>query len=1409
MPELKTDVNDSTGTGAAEQGELTKSDFLLEKRGLVNEGIQHEELIENKEDLDAEIIEMEDISIMENNDEQKSNAENIKADAVLVENTVVNAVIETEEKEESTLRETELNDDKQDVTPELDVNESDNNKKAAEIQDVPGSKCVANDEKYEVEETDNNKKEDNYNEDIFKGPENNNMEEIRQDYKTTELSESAPSDAADSNTCGNTIFSDEMESQIEEISEITESHKNHQEQQEKVTERNHEGSVLSFEEFTLCGQTNDHISEEEEQVTENKQVDTKSIATENNVVQGNNVNEHKTIEQTTNMKIQDNQCAEVTNIIIQEENSLLASCEVVAVGKENPIVLLAGFKHEKDQKEESSHGQMEVFEHDQEKDITIKQHLQIEKEDKVDVQDEVKFEDLNKNCEETGGNILHHFCSEMQDNDIQGEEDNTEINNQVQDCSTDFNNTENTHDKKDPKEKTFIDNVVSQVQCSVSQVVDNKNTTIKIPEKKTAVDTSEVHDESTLVTNTLEITDNDSVIQNYQERQSNEIQENIESNTTVNEGSEEKNTLNSEIEKDHEKAIAPDLGAEVSEMSSNLINKKITEEHDEDICLTNDSIEEPVSLVNENKENKNAIEDVKSDECVESKIDADEETTAKPDQEREDNVCTGQNENENKEKCMEAAYSNEIDKMTDTIEEGINLTAAEDQKNKNDVSCHEESDKKDSHGKDSSDQDSTHDDIGDSSTGVTAEHQSSKRTDIQDQEDYINFAIETKAIPTDKIETLSCKKEEEEEEKCGEDKIINIQGETEVIGEIVEIDKDSTIKIEELSEYTEKQSKLSLSTEVESPNLSDLNSKEQNRKNEHPALLEQSEVTETIELETITVDFQSESKENEKKESQDGQTIDDFEVISCDLVNTSVNIELEIDQNDLIVEEALADKKDEDEADNKNKVTDGTAVDSSIIDSINKDTLKDTGALEKCEFNLDEKKINLHGEEHESKDQINKDKSTCNNNTTEEKQGIKADLTKIESSDAVQVSDFSIKETRGIDFEYKQEILEGTIVIESIIKHLMEILNELGKSIGSQQNIKLLKDELTKLQQESALLSSKANKEIIIQDKAILLNSEIQIIIQRVENSVLQTMKLKEEVDESISQEELMKLLSNCKKISSSINSHILIQDRTKTPPSSPMISDDKAVASASVTKNIICKEAEEELELESTDMPNLLSTVEIPSQCKRDIDSDFTHIEDLPDAPEHQIPAAQQEEHIKSDGDYQDKIVVCSNEQFGSVYQTQDEFSVVVCSSEKIETDSSPDVNLESVNVAKVSTSGIEETQEKFDLDIVNISDHIVEETQDDELKTSERSAGILSTIKGKISNVFSKSEESVQMEEKDAPESPETHSENIEEVKQETGFIATIKNRVGGFFYSHQDSKSDTSSSKYLTVYINLNCL
>ena len=401
-----------------------------------------------------------------------------------------------------------------------------------------------------------------------------------------------------------------------------------------------------------------------------------------------------------------------------------------------------------------------------------------------------------------------------------------------------------------------------------------------------------------MVTNTLEITDNDSVIQNYQERQSNEIQENIESNTTVNEGSEEKNTLNSEIEKDHEKAIAPDLGAEVSEMSSILINKKITEEHDEDICLTNDSIEEPVSLVNENKENKNAIEDVKSDECVESKIDADEETTAKPDQEREDNVCTGQNENENKEKCMEAAYSNEIDKMTDTIEEGINLTAAEDQKNKNDVSCHEESDKKDSHGKDSSDQDSTHDDIGDSSTGVTAEHQSSKRTDIQEQEDYINFAIETKAIPTDKIETLSCKEEEEEEEKCGEDKIINIQGETEVIGEIVEIDKDSTIKIEELSEYTEKQSKLSLSTEVESPNLSDLNSKEQNRKNEHPALLEQSEVTETIELETITVDFQSESKENEKKESQDGQTIDDFEVISCDLVNTSVNIELEIEIND-------------------------------------------------------------------------------------------------------------------------------------------------------------------------------------------------------------------------------------------------------------------------------------------------------------------------------------------------------------------------------------------------------------------------------------------------------------------------------------------------------------------------------
>jgi len=41
-------------------------------------------------------------------------------------------------------------------------------------------------------------------------------------------------------------------------------------------------------------------------------------------------------------------------------------------------------------------------------------------------------------------------------------------------------------------------------------------------------------------------------------------------------------------------------------------------------------------------------------------------------------------------------------------------------------------------------------------------------------------------------------------------------------------------------------------------------------------------------------------------------------------------------------------------------------------------------------------------------------------------------------------------------------------------------------------------------------------------------------------------------------EEELTNLLLNCKKIGSSLNSHILVQDRTKTPPSSPVLKEEK-----------------------------------------------------------------------------------------------------------------------------------------------------------------------------------------------------------------------------------------------------------
>lgn len=136
--------------------------------------------------------------------------------------------------------------------------------------------------------------------------------------------------------------------------------------------------------------------------------------------------------------------------------------------------------------------------------------------------------------------------------------------------------------------------------------------------------------------------------------------------------------------------------------------------------------------------------------------------------------------------------------------------------------------------------------------------------------------------------------------------------------------------------------------------------------------------------------------------------------------------------------------------------------------------------------------------------------------------------------------------------------MEGAVGIESIISNLVSVLEELGKSIKSQNSLNVIKQELISLQEASSKVSDKTDQNHIDHKHAMELSNELQLIIGKVQLLALDMMKLNEGWTSSVKEEELSNLLLNCKKIGSSLDSHIRIQDRTKTPPSSPVLKDEK-----------------------------------------------------------------------------------------------------------------------------------------------------------------------------------------------------------------------------------------------------------
>ena len=143
-------------------------------------------------------------------------------------------------------------------------------------------------------------------------------------------------------------------------------------------------------------------------------------------------------------------------------------------------------------------------------------------------------------------------------------------------------------------------------------------------------------------------------------------------------------------------------------------------------------------------------------------------------------------------------------------------------------------------------------------------------------------------------------------------------------------------------------------------------------------------------------------------------------------------------------------------------------------------------------------------------------------------------------------------EAREIHFEYKQEILNEVIGLDSIITNLMTKLEIVCKTQKCTDSLKQIKINLQMLKECSQRLSSKTDDEVD-DETAVEITNEIENMIQEVQKATNNIIELSDKKSDSV-KEELTSLLVDLKKIGSSLSSHILVQDRVKTPPSSPSL---------------------------------------------------------------------------------------------------------------------------------------------------------------------------------------------------------------------------------------------------------------
>ena len=178
-------------------------------------------------------------------------------------------------------------------------------------------------------------------------------------------------------------------------------------------------------------------------------------------------------------------------------------------------------------------------------------------------------------------------------------------------------------------------------------------------------------------------------------------------------------------------------------------------------------------------------------------------------------------------------------------------------------------------------------------------------------------------------------------------------------------------------------------------------------------------------------------------------------------------------------------------------------------------------------------------EKHLQNDIPVKEEQFQNDSANKEEESLQSDAPAQEEQEAdnKNILDLNASEAHIQSHEIKAKIVEGSEGIKMIISNLLSLLEELSKSVSSQQSIACMKNELIHYSTESIKIMDDAQTDCLSEEKAVKITENLCTVVGDVRNYIMESKELSEESKScSISPQEFDKLVSDCQQLLASMS---------------------------------------------------------------------------------------------------------------------------------------------------------------------------------------------------------------------------------------------------------------------------------